>query len=64
MYFFVPKDFKLEEEYNKGFKVNEIFNIFNVGVVTSNDAVLVNSDANILRNNVERIRTKDYDKGL
>jgi len=64
MYFFVPKDFELEEEYNKGFKVNELFNIFNVGVVTSNDAALVNSDANTLRNNVERINTKDYDKGL
>ena len=64
MYFFVPKDFGLEEEYNKGFKVNELFNIFNVGVVTSNDAALVNSDANKLRNNVERFSTKDYDKGL
>ena len=64
MYFFVPKDFKLEEEYNKGLKVNDLFNIFNVGVVTSNDAALVNSDANTLRNNVERINTKDYDKGL
>ena len=64
MYFFVPKDFELEEEYDKGFKVNELFNIFNVGVVTSNDAVLVNSDANTLRNNVERINTKDYDKSL
>lgn len=64
MYFFVPKDFELEEEYNKGFKVNELFKIYNVGVVTSNDAALVNSDANTLRNNVERINTKDYDKGL
>ena len=64
MYFFVPKDFELEEEYNKGFKVNELFKIYNVGVVTSNDAALVNSDANTLKNNVERINTKDYDKGL
>ena len=64
MYFFIPKDFELEEEYNKGFKVNELFNFFNVGVVTSNDAALVNSDANTLRNNVERINTKDYDKSL
>ena len=64
MYFFVPKDFVLEDEYNKGFKVNKLFNTFNVGVVTSNDAALVNSDANTLRNNIERINTKDYDKGL
>ena len=64
MYFFVPKDFELEEEYNKGFKVNELFKIYNVGVVTSNDAALVNSDVNTLKNNVERINTKDYDKGL
>ena len=64
MYFFVPKDFEMEEEYNKGFKVNELFNIFNVGVVTSNDAALVNSDANTLRNNVEKINTKGYNKSL
>ena len=64
MYFFVPKDFEMEEEYNKGVKVNELFNIFNVGVVTSNDATLVNSDANTLRNNVEKINTKGYNKSL
>ncbi|MBQ6210486.1 MAG: DNA methyltransferase [Prevotella sp.] len=31
MYFFVPKDFELEEEYNKGFKVDELFNVCLLG---------------------------------
>jgi hypothetical protein len=28
-YFFVPKDFELEEKYNESFSVNEIFKEFN-----------------------------------
>ncbi|MBR5062955.1 MAG: DNA methyltransferase [Prevotella sp.] len=31
MYFFVPKDFELEEEYNKGFKIDELFNVCLLG---------------------------------
>ena len=31
MYFFVPKNFGLEEEYNSGFKVDEFFNICLLG---------------------------------
>ncbi len=31
MYFFVPKDFGLEKEYNKGFAINELFTICLLG---------------------------------
>ena len=31
MYFFVPKDFGLEEKYNKGFKVDELFKVCLLG---------------------------------
>lgn len=37
MYFFVPKDFSVEEEYNKGFGVNELFPLNSVGVMTMRD---------------------------
>ncbi|MDK2907299.1 MAG: hypothetical protein PWQ66_1260 [Petrotoga sp.] len=36
-YFFVPKDTSLEEEYNKFWKVTDIFPVNSVGVVTARD---------------------------
>jgi predicted helicase len=48
MYFFVPKDFELQEEYDKGFKIDELFNISSVSVVTANDSVLVDINENCL----------------
>lgn len=41
MYFFVPKDFRLATEYDKGFGLNELFLINNVGIVTANDGLNV-----------------------
>jgi len=40
-YFFVPKDFGLEEEYKKGFSVTEIFNEYNSGIQTKRDDTVV-----------------------
>ena len=40
-FFFVPKDFSLQEEYECGMKVDELMPIYSTGVVTSNDAELV-----------------------
>ena len=48
MYFFVPKDFGLEEEYNNGINVLDLFSLTNVGVVTANDKVLINQECNSL----------------
>lgn len=36
-YFFVNKDFGVQEEYDEGFKVNKIFLLNNVGIVTARD---------------------------
>lgn len=40
-YFFVPKDFAAEEEYEKGFGVEEIFGIKSSGVQTQKDKVAI-----------------------
>lgn len=40
-YFFVPKNFKSQMKYEKGFGVNEIFHNFNTGVQTKCDALSV-----------------------
>lgn len=41
MYFFVPKDFGAEEEYNRGFAVNELFVENSVGVMTMRDEFII-----------------------
>ncbi len=41
MYFFVPKDFGLQDEYDKGFKVDELFIQNSMGVTTGHDKELV-----------------------
>lgn len=47
-YFFVPKDFALEDEYKRGFVINELFTINSIGIVTGKDKMLVKSTKNKL----------------
>lgn len=51
-YFMVHKDFKAEGQYTKGFSVNEILKISNVGIVTSRDAFVVDEDKENLANRI------------
>jgi predicted helicase len=41
MYFFVPKNFCLQEEYDKGFKVDDLFSQNSMGVTTGHDKEVV-----------------------
>ena len=41
MYFFVPKNFGLQDDYDKGFKVDELFIKNSMGVTTGHDKELV-----------------------
>jgi len=50
-YFFVPKDFALQSEYEKFWKITEIFKEYSSGVQTKRDNLAVNIDNNILRTN-------------
>jgi len=52
MYFFIPKNFGLQVEYDKGFKVNDLFSQNSMGVTTGHDKELVsfspfNTDSNV-----------------
>lgn len=42
-YFMVPKDFGLQEEYDKGFRVDELMPQNSMGITTGNDKVLVSA---------------------
>ena len=44
MLFMAPKNFGLQDEYDKGFRLSELVPLDSMGVTTGNDAVLVSQD--------------------
>lgn len=58
-YFFTPKDFGAIDEYRGGFKINDLFKLNSVGIVTSRDAFLISDDKIILENRLRDILSTD-----
>ena len=54
-YFFVPKDFAEEEEYEKGFKIDELFHKFSSGIETGKDDLFVDFSKSDLENKIETV---------
>ncbi|PIE97438.1 MAG: DNA methyltransferase [Treponema sp.] len=52
-YFFVPKNFEVEKEYEKGFKINDLFSVNNVGIVTSRDKFVIDDNKEVLGNRIK-----------
>lgn len=63
-YFFTPKDFRLEHEYQKGFKLDELFIIQNSGVKTDRDSLFIDRDRSSLRERMVKLLSGDYDNGF
>ncbi|MDI6751700.1 MAG: N-6 DNA methylase [bacterium] len=61
-YFFVPKDFSLEEEYGKGLKVGELFPISNSGVKTDRDTLFIDMNKNVLEKRMQKLLPGDFDE--
>ena len=59
-YFFVPKDFDEIKNYEKGFKIDELFVINNSGVSTDRDSLFLNEDENVLAERISILLSKDY----
>jgi hypothetical protein len=51
-YFFVPKDFENIKEYNKGFRIDELIEVNNVGIVTARDKFTLYDDKALLEKNI------------
>lgn len=49
MYFMVPKDFESQKEYDKGFSIKKLFDINNVGIVTSRDNLVIDHSKDALK---------------
>ncbi len=61
-YFFVPKDFGVEEGYQSGFGLNDLFVIYSAGIKTKVDSISTDFDKEILKMRVNDILTNKYEK--
>lgn len=52
-YFMVQKDFEAQEEYEKGFSVNELFPVNSVGIVTSRDGFVIDKNKAVLSKRIK-----------
>lgn len=53
-YFFVPKDFSEEKNYNNSFSTNELFNIFNAGSESGRDELFIDYTFNELEEKIKK----------
>lgn len=61
-YFFVPKDFELQDSYKKGFKVREIFTFNNTGIQTGKDSLVIDSNKESLISRIKEVIDSDDDE--
>ena len=47
-YFFVPKDFNVQADYNKGIKIDELFKLNKAGIATGRDDLFIDMDKEML----------------
>lgn len=59
MYFMVQKDLSSQSDYNKGFALNELFNINSLGLLTKRDKFSVDFDKNSIKQRLADFVSKD-----
>ena len=61
-FFFIPKDFTLQKEYDKGFKIDEILKIGSTGIETRRDSITIqHSESEILKVQEDFIGLSDFE---
>ncbi len=58
-YFFVSKDFEEQINYDKGFKITDLFTLYNVGIVTARDKFTIHNTKNIAENTIKEFLSLD-----
>lgn len=64
-YFFVPKNFDVQETYNSGFKMDDLFGNYNTGIQTKNDAFTIQfklSDIREIETNILKMDVDELEK--
>ena len=57
-YFFVPKDFALEDEYEKGFCINEMIGMFSLGIQSGRDELFYDASNSMLSQRMKNLFLK------
>jgi predicted helicase len=60
-YFFVPKDFSLQKEYETGFKVSDLFPVYKSGMKTDRDSLFIDNDRNCLARRIQKLLSGAFD---
>jgi len=60
-YFFVPKNLKLQEEYNTCFKLDELMPVYNSGVSTDRDPLFLDFSDKALTDRIQKLLSGDFD---
>ena len=63
-YFFVPMDYGLQAEYEKGFSVKSLFKVNGVGITTAHDDFVINADKTKLLNIYKNFQASERDAEL
>lgn len=58
-YTFINKNFEVFDQYSKGFSLTDLFPYNSVGIVTSRDGLVIDSDKNVLRNRMNEFFNND-----
>ena len=61
-FFFMPKDFSLEEEYSEGFSVAELFHVNNSGIQTKRDKLVYQYDQKTIEDIVSDFHFKEIEE--
>ena len=65
LYVFLNKDENLEKEYKKGIKINELFPVNTIGIVTSRDSFIIDENQEVLARRIsDFVIGKTLDSGL
>ena len=60
-YFFVPKDFWAAKKYEEGFKIDELFWIWNSGIKTDRDSLFIDDNKEVLQERIKKLLSGNYD---
>ena len=63
-YFFVPKDYVLETEYGKYWKITDIFPVNVTGIVTARDKFVIDFDKGALISRIKKFQNKELSRSF
>ena len=63
-FFYVLKDFSLQDEYDKGFKVDELMKVCNSGIQTDRDPLFIDNDSTQLENRIKTLLSPPLDRSF